>query len=303
MPRPTVTWTWLGWVVFFFAWFFVIHGMSLVLHEAGGHGLAATIVLCGFDGFNLTYFGAGSLRKVTPCTHWTQTRQMILDLAGIVVVCSAGAVAMVLQRRARLTPLVRLLLALLATQFLLGDLGYATSGGYFEVMDPSLTAVFLETHGLHVLAWLPPLVLYAMVALYGARAVVGAFREHFGSRSRLHALKQCTATLGAAWLLFNVAIRIEAAVRTDTLRSIPVEAEKRAAFTRDAPWIPVHRFPIQYVLLAITVAAFVAALARPVLPGDGGQDAAPPPVPRRYAAGVAVAALGCAGTITLLVRV
>jgi hypothetical protein len=301
VPRLTVRWSWLGWVVLFFAWSFVIHGMGVVLHEVGGHGLAATIVACGFDGLKLTYFGRASV-QFTPCTHWTETRRMIVDLAGIAVMSSAGAVAMMLQRRAGLTPLVRLLLALLATQFLLGDLGYATSGGYFEVMDPHLTAVVLESHGLHVLAWLPPLVLYATAATYGARAIVGAFREHFGSRSRLHALKQSTATLGAAWLLFYAARSIEAAIRTDTIPSVAVEAEKRAAFFRGAPW-RVHRFPIQYVLVGIAVAAFVLALARPVVPGDGGQDTALPSVPRRHAAGVAVAALGCVITITLLVRV
>jgi hypothetical protein len=292
---------WLGWVVFFFAWGFVIHGVGLVLHEVGGHGLAMTIVGCGLDGFNLTYFGGGSVRP-NPCTHWTETRRLIRDCAGIVVASSAGAVAMVLQRRARLTPLMRLLLALLATHFLLGQLWYATAGGYHEVQDPQLLAVILESHGLHVLAWLPPLVLYAAVALYGARAIVGAFRAHFGSRSRLHTLKQSTATIGVAELLYVAASRIEAAVRTDTIPSITAAAEQRAAFLRDAPWMA-YRFPIRYVLFAITVAAFVLALARPMVPGDGGQDAALPSVPRRHAVGVAVAALGCALMITVLVRV
>jgi hypothetical protein len=170
-------------------------------------------------------------------------------------------------------------------------------------MDPAAIAVFLEMHGLHILAWLPPLVLYAAVALYGARAIVGAFREHFGARSRLHTLKQSTATVGTARLLFYAAFRIEAAVHTDMGTSITVAAEQRAATLREMPWFPVHRFPIRYVLVALAVAAFVAALARPVVPGDGGQDAALPPVRRRYAAGVALAALGCAITITVLVRV
>jgi hypothetical protein len=115
-------------------------------------------------------------------------------------------------------------------------------------------------------------------------------------------VQQSTATVGAGWLLFYAASRIEGAVRTDTLHSITVAAEKRAAFLQGAPWIRVHRFPIRYVLVAIAVAAFVLAFARPVVPADGGQDATLPPVPRRYAAGVALAALGCAVTITLLVR-
>jgi hypothetical protein len=295
-------WNWLGWVVLFFAWGFVIHGMGVMLHEIGGHGLAATIVGCGFDGVKLTYFGHAST-PLTPCT-WTETRRMILDLAGIAVISSAGAVAMVLQRRAGLTPLTRLLLALLATQFLLSNLAYATSGGYFQVMDLELTSVELESHGLYVLAWLLPLVLFTAAALYGARAIIDAFREHFGSRTRLQTLKQSTATLGAALLLYFVAFRIEAMLRTDMVPSIAVAAEKRAVFLRAAgsPEM-IHRFPIQYVLVAIAVAAFVLALARPVVPGDGGQDAALPSVPRRYAVGVAGAALMCAVMITLLVRV
>jgi hypothetical protein len=111
------------------------------------------------------------------------------------------------------------------------------------------------------------------------------------------------ATLGAAELLYLVAFRIEAAIRTDMVRGIEVAAEQRAALVRDAPWIPVHRFPIQRVLIAIAVGAFVLALARPVRPHEGAEDAAPGRIPRRYAVGVAGAALVCAVTITLLVRV
>jgi hypothetical protein len=210
---------------------------------------------------------------------------------------------MAFQRRAGLTPLMRLLLALLATHFLISELWYATTGGYHEVKDPAAIAVFLEMHGLHVLAWLPPLVLYTAAALYGARAIVGAFRVYFAARTRLHTLKQITATLGVAELLYFAVFRIEAAIRTDMGPSIAVAAEQRAATLQEMPWFPVHRFPIRYVLVVIAVAAFVAALTRPVVPGDGGQDASPPRVPRRYAAGVAGAALLCAVTITVLVRV
>jgi hypothetical protein len=300
MLRPTVKWTWLGWVVFFFASLFVIHGVGIVLHEVVGHGLAMTIVGCGFDGFNLTYFGRGFVRPAPCPPHWTWTDTMraIIIWAGPAVPIGAGAVAMVLQRRAGLTPLTRLLLALLATQFLLGELGYATSGGFYEVYDPALTAVILESHGLHVLAWLPALVLFAAAALYGARAIVDAFREHFGSRSRLHTLKQITATLGTAGLLYFVAFRIETAIRTDMIRGVTFVAEQRATYLHQAP-----PFPIHYVLLAIAVAAAVVALARPVRHREGAEDAAPGGIPRRHAVGVAVATLGCAITITVLVRV
>jgi len=210
---------------------------------------------------------------------------------------------MAFQRCAWLTPLTRLLVALFATELLVGQLSYATSGGYYEVSDPAFAALMLEHYGLHVLAWLPPLVLYAAAALYGARAIVDAFREHFGSRTRLHTLKQIAATLGAAELLYLVAYRIEAAIRPDTLPSIEVAAEQRWAFFQAAPWIPIHQFPIPRVLIAIAVAAFVIALARPVRRREGAEDVAPGRIPRRHAVGVAVAALGCAIAITVLGRV
>jgi hypothetical protein len=299
-------WTWLGATAFFFAWIFVIHGVEFMLHEVAGHGVAYKIFACGFDGFDLTYFGGGVMRP-TPCPRqdWLWRSLAIMGYAGIAVTISAGAVAMAFQRRAGLTPLGRLLLALLATHILISELRYATAGGYHVVMDPQALAAMLEAFGLHVLAWLPPLVLYAAAALYGARRIVDAFREHFGSRTRLHMLKQSTTTLGAAYLLFFVAYRIEAAIRTDmrAATSIAVATERRAAVLKEAPWVPIHRFPIGRVLVAIAVAAFVLALARPVAPGDGAEDAAPGTIPRRYAAGVAVAALVCFVAITLLRRI
>jgi hypothetical protein len=301
--RLTVKWTWLGAMVFFFAWIFVVHGVGLVLHEVGGHGLAMTIVGCGFEGFNLTYFGHGFVRPTRCFPPLLDRNVAIIAWAGLAVTLSVGVVALAFLRRAGLTPLARLLLALFATHFLVSDLAYATSGGYYEVRDPALTAVILESHGLHVLAWLPPLVLYAAAALYGARAIVDAFREHFGSRTRLHTLKQMAATLGAAELLYLVANRIESAIRPDTLPGIEVAAEQRWAFFQAAPWIPIHQLPIRRVLIAIAVAAFVITLARPVRRREGAEDAAPGRIPRRHAVGVAVAALGCAITITVLVRI
>jgi hypothetical protein len=302
MLRPTVKWTWLGTIVFFFAWGFVIHGVGLVLHEIGGHGLATTMVGCVIDRINLTYFGGGFVRHA-PCSPWSSTKHLIIDWAGLALTISVGAVAMVLQRRAGLTPLTRLLLALFATGFLLGQLAYATSGGFFEVLDPELTAVMLQARGLHVLAWVPPLVLFAASALFGARAIVDAFREHFGSRTRLHTLKQIAATLGAAGLLYFVAFSIEAAIRTDMFRGVAFEAEQRARIVVETPRAPIHRFPIQRVLLAIGVAAAILALMRPVRLREGAEGAAPGRIPRRHALGVAVAALGCALTITVLMRV
>jgi hypothetical protein len=292
-----VKWTWFGWIVLFFAWIFVVHGVAILLHEIGGHALAVIIVGCKIDRIKLSYFGWGGVWPA-PCTAWTQTRHVIFDWAGLAITLPVGPVAMAFQRRAGLTPPTRLLLALFATRFLLSDLAYATSGGYYEVGDPQLTAVLLESHGLHVLAWLPPLVLFAASALYGARVVVDAFRVHFGSRTRLETLKQVAATLGVAGLLSYSAFRIESAIGTDMFRGIAFAAGQRAAFFHQAP-----PFPIHYVLLAIAVAATVIALARPVRRREGAPAAAPGRIPRRHAVGVAAAALGCVIAITVLGRV
>jgi hypothetical protein len=295
-----VTRTWLGWVAFFFAASFVIHAMVLLVHEIGGHALAMKIVACGVEGVDLTYF-AGGLVRPTPCPPpWLWRTFAITSSAGILVTLCTGAVAAAFQRRAGLSPLLRVLLALLATYCLLGQLWYATAGGYHAVMDPAPIALMLDLRGLHLLAWLPPLGLYAVAVPYCARALVDALRDHFGSRSRLQALKHILVTLGVAELLFVAALRVEAALRTDAFHSITVAAEQRAATTNETPWARIHSFPIRYVLLAIAVAAFAHALARPLVPGEGGPEETPQPVPPRYAVGVAVAALVCAGAITLL---
>jgi hypothetical protein len=299
MPRPTVTWTWLGKIVFFFAWLFVVHGVGLIVHEVGGHGVADLIFGCGIERIDLTYFGGGATYGGRGCVWWFWTLAMI-RWAGPAVTISAGAVAMAFARSARLTPLTRLLLALLATQLLLGDLAYATSGGFHTLGDPQFTAGWLASRGLHVVAWLPPLVLYAAAAPYGARAIVDAFREHFGSRTRLQTLKQMTATLGAAWLLHFVARELErrARIEPEVLPSVGVRAAQLATEQGQAP-----PFPIQRVLIAIAIAAFVVALARPVHTHEGAEDAASGRIPRRHVVGVAGAALACAVAITLLVRV
>lgn len=288
--------TWLGAVVLFFAWGFVMHGAGLVLHEVGGHGVAGTILGCGIDRITLTYFGHGGVHYA-PCTRWTWTTRVIADWAGLALTIGAGAGAMAFQRRAGLAPLTRLLLALLATGFLLGQLAYATSGGFHDLQDPAVTALALGAHGVHVLAWLPPLVLFAASALVGARAIVDAFREHFGSRARLHTLKQIAATLGAAAGLYFVAFRLERAIRTDVTRGVAFAAEGFAAVLHQAP-----PFPIERVLFAIAVAAFIIALARPVLRENVARDAAPGAISRRHATIVAAATLVCFVAITLLVR-
>lgn len=289
--------TWFGAVVLLFAWGFVMHGAGLVLHEVGGHGVAGTIFGCGIDRIALTYFGGGVVHYV-PCTRgWTTL--VIIDWAGLALTIGAGAVAMAFQRRAGLAPLTRLLLALLATGFLLGQLAYATSGGFHDLQDPARTALALGAHGLHVLAWLPPLVLFAASALVGARAIVDAFREHFGSRTRLHALKQIAATLGAAGLLYFVAIRLEWAIRSGIVfLDVASTAERFAAVRHEAP-----PFPIERVLFAIAVAAFVIALARPVPRENAARGAALGAISRRHATFVAAAALVCFVAITLVVRV
>ena len=288
--------TWLGAVVFFFVWGFVLHAAGLLLHEVGGHGVAGAVLGCGINGIDLTYFGHGVVHYVSPCSRWTWTTGVVADWSGLALTIGAGTGAMVLQRRAGLAPLTRLLLALLATGFLLGQLSYATTGGFNDLYDPARTARALGARGLHLLAWLPSLALFAAAAFVGARAITDSLREHFGSRSRLHALAQIGATLGVSGILYLVAFRIEWAIRADiAMRGVAFEAERLAAATHQAP-----PFPIERVLVAVAVVAFVAAFARPV---RAAGDATTGAIPRRHAGIVALAALACFVAISVLVRV
>lgn len=286
---------WLGFVALFFAWGFVVHGSGLILHEVGGHGVAVTLLGCGMGGIDLTYFGHGVVH-FAPCETWTWARLAIVDWAGLVVTIAAGIVALVASRRAAFAPMTRFLLALLGTSFLLQQLAYATSGGFHDLYDPGRTARALGRHGLHALAWIPALVLFGVAAFVGARAIVDALREELASRSRLHALGQIAATVGVAGLLYFVAFRIEWQIRTDIwMRGVAVEARRLAVVNHEAP-----PFPIEDVIAAIAVVAFVVALARPVrVVGDG----VPIAIPRRVPQVVAAAAAICFLLITLLVRV
>jgi hypothetical protein len=287
---------WLGAVGFFFVWGFVLHAAGLVLHEVGGHGLAGIALGCGIAGVDLTYFGHGVLHYVSPCSRWTWTTIVIANWAGLALTISAGAAAMWLARRARFAPITRLLLAILATAFLLGQLSYATSGGFADLYDPAKTALALRAHGLHVLAWLPPFVLFTVSAFVGAWTVTAAFREHFASRSRLHALGQMVATIGVAGVLYFVAFRIEWTIRSDLwMRGVAHEAERLAVARHEAP-----PFPLERVLWAIALIAFALAFARPVRAPAGVSDGA---IPKRHIWIVAVAAFACFATVTLLERV
>jgi hypothetical protein len=286
---------WLGLVALFFAWGFVIHGAGLLLHEVGGHGVAVTLLGCGMGGIDLTYFGHGVVH-FADCETWTWARLAIVDWAGLVVTIAAGIAALAASRRPAYAPMTRFLLALLGTSFLLQQLAYATSGGFHDLYDPGRTACALARHGLHALAWVPALVLFAVAAIVGARTTVEALREELASRSRLHALRQIASTVGVAGLVYFVAFRIEWQIRTDIwMRGVAVEARRLAIVNHEAP-----PFPIEDVIAAIAVVAFVAALARPVrTPGDG----VPVAIPKRIPRVVAAAAVLCFLLITLLVRV
>ncbi|MBX3188940.1 MAG: hypothetical protein KF819_18110 [Labilithrix sp.] len=282
---------WLGAVVLFFVWGFVMHTTGLLLHEFGGHALASRIFGCGIDGYKLTFFGHGQVHYA-PCTRWTSSTILVADWAGLALTAGAGLVAAVVVRRPRLSPMARLLVALVAFFFLLGQLGYATSGGFHDLYDPGRTARRLGARGLHVLAWLPALVAYAAASFFGARAAVDAFREHFGTRTRLHGLRQLASTLGVAGVLYFAAFRIEWQLRRDMeMRGVAAEAE-RIAVARHGP----KPFPIEHVLLAVAVVAVIYALARPV--NAAAQASAPS---RRLRTVVATSAAICFVTLALLI--
>jgi hypothetical protein len=288
--------TWLGAALLFFAWGFVLHAAGLVLHEVGGHGVAGVALGCGVAGIDLTYFGHGVLHYTSPCARWTWATATIADWSGLALTVGAGVFVMVLQRRAGLAPLTRLLLALLGTAFLLGQLSYATSGGFNDLYDPARTARALGARGLHPLAWLPPAALYTVAAFVGARAITEAQRAHFAPASRLRALGQTAATLGVAGALYFVAFRIEWTIRADLwMRGVAFEAQRIAVARNEAP-----PFPIERVLVAIAAVAFVAAFLRPVRRDGEGRRGT---IPRRQVGLVALAALASVVAITLLSRV
>lgn len=253
--------TWLHAVLLFFAWGFVMHTTGLLLHEFGGHALAAMIFGCGITGYDLTFFGHGQVHYFR-CDRWTDATVLVADWAGLVVtILTALGVGVYLWRRGHtLSPLARLLLAEVVFFFLLGQLGYMVSGGFHDLYDPGRTAKILGAKGLHVLAWLPPLVAYGVTAFVFARVAADAFREHFGSRTRLHALGQLVLTLGVAGLLYFIAFKIELELRTDmTMKGVAHEARRIAIVKRTAP-----PFPIERVLTAVGLAGLIYGLARPV---------------------------------------
>lgn len=285
--------TWVRSVVLFFAWGFVVHGAGLLLHELGGHAALATMLGCGIDGVDLTYFGHGVVHYA-PCTRWTWARIVVVDWAGLVLTIAAGAVATAFAHKTTRAPMARLLLGVVGTAFLLGQLAYATSGGFHDLYDPGRTARALGARGLHALAWIPPFALFAASAFAGSRAVVDAFRDAFAPRSRLAGLGQLVATLGVAGLLYFVAFRIEWAWRADVaMRGVAYEAARVAAARHAAP-----PFPIERVLVAVAVAAFALALARPLRRAVSAEPAVPTPaVPTRILHVVLASALACAATI------
>ncbi len=257
---------WSTAVLLFFAWGFVMHGAGLLLHEFGGHALSAQILACGIEGYDLTFFGHGQVHY-RDCTTWTQTRVIITSWAGLIITTAAGLGAALLLRRRDLSPMARLLVALVAFFFLLGQLGYMTTGGFHDLYDPARTAKMLGRKGLHFLAWVPPLIAYCVSALYCARAAVDAFRDHFGSRSRLHTIVQLVTTLGIAGVLYWIAFKIEWTLRTDvTMKGVAVEAKRRAVVSNAPP-----PFPIEHVITGIALVAVIWALARPVRPTEDRQ--------------------------------
>ncbi len=213
---------------------------------------------------------------------------LVVDWSGLVITSAVGAAAAwVVHDKKSLPPMWRLLLSLVAFFFLLGQLGYATNGGFHDLYDPGRTARWLGERGLHILAWVPTLMAYAVAAVLCAQDSVEAFREHFGLRTRLQTLGWLAATLGVAGILYLLAFRIEWQIRTDlAMRGVAVEAERVAELQHKAP-----PFPIDKVLLVVALAAVVYALARPVKAATGGKKARP--LPPRLAAIVALSTAAC----------
>lgn len=285
--------SWLFVVLLFFGWGFVMHTTGLLLHEFGGHALAAVIFGCGITGYDLTFFGHGVVHYHR-CERWTDGTVLVADWAGLFVTIGAGIGAALVLRRKDLAPMTRLLVAQVAFFFLLGQLGYMTSGGFHDLYDPGRTARLLAARGLHVLAWLPALLAYSAVAFLYARAAIDAFREHFGSRTRLHAFGQLLLTLGVAGVLYFLAFRIEFTLRADmTMKGVAHEAERIAIVRHIAP-----PFPIEKVLTAVGLAGLLYALTRPVPASD---DRALKTVPDHVVKIVATSAAACFVLLCVLI--
>ena len=251
----------IGAIFLFLAWGFVMHGVGLLLHELGGHALASLFLACGIDGWDLTFFGHGQV-SYTTCARWTLPRILIADWAGLALTITAGLVAARFARSPRLAPLPRLLVALLAFFFLLGQLGYATSGGFHDVYDPGRTARLLGVRGLHVLGWLPALLAYAAAATYCACAIVDAFRAQFGATTRRTTMLHILTTLGIGGVLYGAAFRIEWQLRADiAMKGVTAMAEHVAQVRGGPP-----PFPIEHVLTAVALAAVGYALLRSIAP-------------------------------------
>ncbi len=104
-----------------------------------------------------------------------------------------------------------------------------------------------------------------------------------------------------AGLLYVAAFRIEWTVRAELwIRGVAFEAQRIAVARHEEP-----PFPIERVLVALALAAFVAALARRV-DGTGSETSKSRGLteilPRRHVRAIAVAAVACFVTITLLGR-
>lgn len=289
-----MTWrTRAGAVLLFFAWGFFMHASGLVLHELGGHALAGSLLACGVSGWQLTFFGHGQV-TYAPCSAWTEPRVLVADWAGLALTITTGLAAAAFARSPRLAPLPRLLVALVAFFFLVGQLGYAASGGFHDLYDPGRTARILGAHGLHVVAWLVPLVAYAAAATYGARAIVDAFRAHFGTVTRRSTLLGMATTLGLGGALYGLAYRIEWQLRADLpMKGVATAAERVAVQKGASP-----PFPFGHLLTTVAVAAVAWALLR--RPGD--VDGAPVSIPRRTAILVASLAGGTFLAVAALMR-
>jgi hypothetical protein len=268
-----------------------MHATGLLLHEFGGHALTALILGNGIDGYALTFFGHGQVHRA-PYDGWTLPRLVIVDWSGLVITSAVGAAAAWLLRRKRdWPPMWRLLVALVAFFFLLGQLGYATQGGFHDLYDPRRTSQWLGRHGVHVLAWLPPMILYGLSAVVCARAAVDVYRKHFGTKTRLGTVGHLLSTLGVAGVVYFLAFRIEWAIRTDLeMRGVEVKARELAAAQHVAP-----PFPIEKVLLALALGALVWSFARPIRTASE-----PQPYPKHLAAAVALSAAACFVVLLLL---
>gem|GEM_PF-1458643 len=211
----------------------VISRLGLIVHELGGHGLAAIVAGGRVGEVHLYVFGGGWIGYRE--AHWSAATSLAVSLAGIAVELTIAALLMTIAWRRRVDDLV-------ATALVSAALGLAIHGGFY--LAAGTADGFGDGAELHrVLGgarwWLVAPVALALVglAVAGGRRIGGELRGGLpaGSRGR-HAIVLASALAGAG-LVHGALIVGELALRpSPTYQRVMATARDRAVDDDVARW-------------------------------------------------------------------